>query len=70
MIPNLAIGRYRHYKGQLYQVFGLARHTETEEFTVLYGKGLIEWARPYTNFTDWVETPNGWVPRFQIIPDE
>ncbi|MDH5641457.1 MAG: DUF1653 domain-containing protein, partial [Nitrospira sp.] len=29
-------GRYRHYKGQEYEVLGVARHSETEEELVVY----------------------------------
>nr|CRH05329.1 Conserved protein of unknown function [Candidatus Magnetococcus massalia] len=41
-------GRYRHYKGGLYTVQGTVRHSETEEWMVLY---LCErdnslWVRP------------------------
>ena len=42
-------GRYRHFKGNEYQVIGMARHSETEEEMVvyrpLYGEGGL-WARP------------------------
>lgn len=53
--PDLPHGRYRHYKGQDYEVLGLARHSETEEWLVvyrcLYGDyGL--WVRPYMMFTE------------------
>lgn len=46
-------GLYRHYKGNEYQVIGIARHSETEELLVvyraLYGqKGL--WTRPLEMF--------------------
>lgn len=42
-------GRYRHFKGNEYEVLGMARHSETEEemvvYRALYGeRGL--WVRP------------------------
>ena len=37
-------GRYRHFKGNAYEVIGVARHSETEEPMVVYdlleGAGL------------------------------
>jgi hypothetical protein len=48
-------GRYRHYKGNDYQVIGIARHSETEEELVvyrkLYGDGSL-WVRPLAMFTE------------------
>ena len=45
-------GRYRHFKGNEYEVLGMARHSETEEemvvYRALYGeRGL--WAVSYTH---------------------
>ena len=42
-------GIYRHYKGQQYQVLGMARHSESEEWLVVYqalyaARGI--WLRP------------------------
>ncbi|MBH0196831.1 MAG: DUF1653 domain-containing protein [Nitrospira sp.] len=50
-------GRYRHYKGQEYEVLGVARHSETEEefvvYRALYGEfGL--WVRPLGMFEELV----------------
>ena len=42
-------GIYKHYKGNLYQVLGMARHSETEEWMVVYQALYAEhgfWTRP------------------------
>lgn len=61
-------GRYRHYKGGLYDVIGVARHSETgEELVVyrpLYGeRGL--WVRPLTMFNEQVMVEGRSMARFQ-----
>ncbi|MFJ1760935.1 DUF1653 domain-containing protein [Amycolatopsis sp. NPDC088138] len=63
-------GRYVHYKGNEYEVLGVASHSETEEqlvvYRALYGAmGL--WVRPEAMFTETVETPSGPVPRFRRL---
>jgi hypothetical protein len=63
-------GVYRHYKGQQYEVLGIARHSETEEefvvYRALYGdRGL--WIRPLAMFTESVEKEGVSVPRFSRI---
>jgi hypothetical protein len=53
-------GRYQHYKGNDYEVLGVARHSETEEefvvYRALYGDGGL-WIRPLAIFLEpvWVE---------------
>lgn len=59
MNREIVIGRiYRHFKGTLYRVTGIATHTETKERLVIYqredGTGDI-WARPYTMFASEVD---------------
>ena len=63
-------GKYRHYKGNLYTVFGVARHSETEEELVVYrqeygDRGL--WVRPLAMFVETVEVEGRQVPRFEYI---
>lgn len=60
-------GRYRHYKGNYYEVIGTARHSETDETMVvyrpLYGEmGL--WVRPEPMFGELVTVNGEEVPRF------
>jgi hypothetical protein len=63
-------GLYRHYKGNSYQVIGVARHTETEEAVVvyraLYGeRGL--WVRPQRMFCENVDVGGVIQPRFALV---
>ena len=71
LIPK---GRYRHYKGNEYEVIEIARHSETLEPMVvyraypvklhrgLYGNGEV-WVRPAIM---WNELVNG-KPRFEKV---
>ncbi|MGL6070794.1 DUF1653 domain-containing protein [Craterilacuibacter sp.] len=65
--PELSAGRYRHYKGNDYEVIDLARHSETEEWLVvyrpLYGEGGL-WVRPYAMFVEDVLVDGVSIPRF------
>ena len=51
-------GRYRHFKGNEYEVVGIARHSETEEpmvvYRALYGEGGL-WVRPADMWYETVE---------------
>ncbi len=64
-------GLYRHYKGQLYEVVGTARHSESLEpmtlYRALYGeKGL--WVRPAAMFNEDVVIDGIRQPRFARQP--
>lgn len=67
---QLARGIYQHYKGQLYQVLHVARHSETEEALVvyqcLYGDYSM-WVRPLSMFIEQVEIDGHWQARFQLL---
>ncbi|WP_116367907.1 DUF1653 domain-containing protein [Parahaliea mediterranea] len=64
---NVKPGRYRHYKGNDYQVEGVARHSETGELLVVYrpcyGEGGL-WVRPLAMFVETVLVDGVAVPRF------
>ena len=65
-------GRYRHYKGMLYEVVGTVRHSETLAsmtlYRALYGeRGL--WVRPAAMFNDYVVMDGIRQARFQREPD-
>lgn len=60
-------GRYRHYKGNDYEVIGLARHTETLEPLVVYRAVHGEhglWVRPAAMFSGTVTVGGRTVARF------
>jgi cyclomaltodextrinase len=63
-------GRYRHYKGNEYEVIGVARHSETLEemvvYRALYGdRGL--WVRPRAMFAESVDVNGRRVSRFEPL---
>lgn len=63
-------GRYRHFKGNEYEVIGLARHSETQEemvvYRALYGDfGL--WVRPARMWNETVERDDKTFRRFTYI---
>lgn len=55
-------GLYQHYKGAKYEVLQLARHSETEEWLVVYKQCYGDqsiWVRPLAMFTEQVELSDG-----------
>jgi hypothetical protein len=68
--PLLTPGRYRHFKGNEYEVIGVAQHSETHEELVvyrpLYGDGGL-WVRPLAMFTETVTRDGKAMPRFEFI---
>lgn len=63
-------GKYRHYKGPLYEVIDVARHSETEEelvvYRTLYGDFSL-WVRPLEMFTEEIEYEGKRVKRFSYV---
>ncbi len=71
-MPEIAPGRYRHFKGNEYEVLGTALHSETREpfvlYRPLYGDGGM-WIRPAAMFAETVERDGVTVKRFEWIAD-
>lgn len=67
---ELKKGLYKHYKGNLYEVFMTVQHSETEEWMVVY-KALYGdegmWVRPYNLFIEKVEVEGVLVDRFAFV---
>ena len=69
-LPEVPTGRYRHYKGNEYELIGAVRHSETLEplalYRPLYGEGAL-WVRPYAMFFETVVIDGVVQPRFARI---
>lgn len=67
---GIKLGIYRHYKDGLYDIIGVATHSETLEILVvyraLYGEKSL-WVRPYNMFIENIEIDNKIVPRFKYV---
>jgi cyclomaltodextrinase len=77
-IENLIHKKFKHFKNrQLYELVGIARHSETLEEMVVY-KALYEtkfgygtlWVRPKSMFFEIVNHNGKAEPRFQLIEEE
>ncbi len=64
-------GKFRHYKGNYYEVLGVAKHSETQEelvvYKALYGEGEL-WVRPVKMFCENVVVDGKEIPRFKFTP--
>ena len=65
-------GKYRHFKGNYYEVIGIAHHSETMEemvvYRALYGEHGL-WVRPAVMWTETVDRDGYHGPRFQYIEE-
>lgn len=63
-------GIYRHFKGNLYKVIAVAKHSETEEdmvvYKALYGDGGL-WVRPASMWNETIEKDGKSYKRFELI---
>lgn len=70
MENKLKLGIYYHYKGNKYEVIGIAKHSETLEelvvYRALYGNNDM-YARPLKMFLETIEVNGEKIPRFRYI---
>ena len=63
-------GKYRHFKGNEYEVLFVAKHSETLEemvvYRALYGEGGV-WVRPAAMWEEEVERDGKKFKRFEYI---
>ena len=69
-MADIKLGKYRHFKGNEYEVIGIAKNSETLEETVVYralygGKEL--WVRPASMWNETVERDGKTYKRFTFI---
>ena len=65
-------GRYRHFKGNEYELLDFARHSETGEWMVVYRALYGEqdyWVRPAAMWCETVERDGKVQPRFVRIEE-
>ena len=69
-MDEIKLGKYRHFKGNEYEVIGIARHSEDLSpmvvYRVLYGEGGL-WVRPAHMWNETVERDGKVFPRFTWI---
>jgi hypothetical protein len=74
-MTHITLGKYKHYKGTIATVIGIAEHTETGEIFVVYTHFKSEtgndtlWVRPLKMFTENVTIQGKQIPRFTYIEE-
>lgn len=69
-MEEIKLGRYRHFKGNEYEVIGIAKNSETLEPMVIY-KALYDggtlWVRPASMWNETIERDGKVFKRFTYI---
>ncbi len=71
-VNQMELGLYKHYKGNMYEVIGIAKHSETLEEMVVYKATYQEepnnmWVRPKAMFLEKIEINGKLIERFSKI---
>ncbi len=69
-MQEIKLGKYRHFKGNEYEVIAIAKHSETLEemvvYRALYGEGQT-WVRPASMWDERIEREGKTYKRFTFI---
>ncbi len=69
-MDEIKLGKYRHFKGNEYEVIAVAKHSETLEpmvvYRALYGEGGY-WVRPAAMWNETVEREGKTFKRFTYV---
>ncbi len=69
---SVKLGKYRHFKGNEYEVIHIAKHSETLEnmvvYRALYGDGGV-WVRPESMWNETVERDGQTFKRFTYVEE-
>ena len=72
-MEEIKLGKYKHFKGNEYEVIALATHSETGErmvvYRALYGEGGV-WVRPASMWHERIERDGQIFSRFTYIGGE
>ena len=72
-MDEIKLGKYRHFKGNEYEVIAVAKHSETLEpmvvYRALYGEGGY-WVRPAAMWNEVVERDGKVFRRFVYIGED
>ncbi len=70
---DLPLGYYRHFKGAIYRVAGLARDCDSQQWMVYYQCCYGDWSywlRPLDNFCATIIKEGTSLPRFTFLGEE
>ena len=69
-MEDIKLGKYRHFKGNEYEVIAIGKHSETTEdyvvYKALYGDGGM-WVRPASMWNETIERDGVTYKRFTYI---
>lgn len=72
-MSEIKLGKYRHFKGNEYEVIGIANHSETLEkmvvYRALYGEKEI-WVRPLSMWDEEITRDGKTFKRFEYIGEQ